>query len=653
MFTQDELEKMPEAICRRLSGANRDFLQKIGEHILKIGTISPTDMHALEQMRLFGADVAALENELAAITKKNLSEIDTIFENTARENYDFSEQFFKYKGLDFVPYDKNTALKNMVRALAKQTKDTYKNYANHTAFMVYDGANRKVMSSLSEVYSFVTDKAVLAVRTGAVDYKSAMRKTLKDLADSGIRSVYRENGRAGAVADYANGYSRRLDTAVRQNILWGVKNCNQLTADFTGEAFGADGYEIDWHGGARPSHRAMGGKQYAIGRARTVGGIYYPSFDTVAPLLEDYGCLHFKFSILLGVSAPTYSNRELKRLKAADNRKITFEGKEYTVHEATQIQRQLETKARHAKDRQIIAKAAGDETLMRAEQERINQITRKYKAFSDAAGLPVKTERMSVSKYHKVKTNAELVKNKVDNGGKSGIIKLKEPRQVTYKRFDINNQNDYDSWAEAYYTKNKPKLTKHDIAVLKEYTDGSYTAINAATRYEVGSEPYNKVCRQYAVKNLDKYKKLSDEISKAVKKFELDDDIICHRYVSNADYITGTASSVSDLEKAVGGVFTDKGFTSTCLFEHLTKKFGGKTPIHLEIRIPKGTSGAYVNDFSEKKNLEWEYLLDRGTRFKVVEGGERKTIENKWVIAERAWKDIEEIEKYMVLEVIK
>lgn len=466
MFTQDELEKMPEAICRRLSGANRDFLQKIGEHILKIGTISPTDMHALEQMRLFGADVAALENELAAITKKNLSEIDTIFENTARENYDFSEQFFKYKGLDFVPYDKNTALKNMVRALAKQTKDTYKNYANHTAFMVYDGANRKVMSSLSEVYSFVTDKAVLAVRTGAVDYKSAMRKTLKDLADSGIRSVYRENGRAGAVADYANGYSRRLDTAVRQNILWGVKNCNQLTADFTGNAFGADGYEIDWHGGARPSHQKMGGKQYAIGKARTVGGVYYPSFDTVAPLLEDYGCLHFKLSILLGVSAPTYSNRELKRLKAADNRKITFEGKEYTVHEATQIQRQLETKARHAKDRQIIAKAAGDDALMRTEQERINLITRKYKAFSDAAGLPVKTERMSVSKYHKVKTNAELAKNKVDNGGKSGIINKK-----AYTKID---NKDIPSMDGSKFTKIKSRLEANGIKIIQDKDGDAY-----------------------------------------------------------------------------------------------------------------------------------------------------------------------------------
>lgn len=44
-----------------------------------------------------------------------------------------------------------------------------------------------------------------------------------------------------------------------------------------------------------------------------------------------------------------------------------------------------------------------------------------------------------------------------------------------------------------------------------------------------------------------------------------------------------------------------------------------------------------------------EYLLDRGTRFRILEGGERKTIENKWVTAERAWKDVEIVEKYMIL----
>ena len=241
----------------------------------------------------------------------------------------------------------------------------------------------------------------------------------------------------------------------------------------------------------------------------------------------------------------------------------------------------------------------------------------------------------------------------VDNPGESDIIKSVEKEPINYKQFDINNQQSYDDWANTYYTKNKSKLTSRDYSVLKEYTDGSYEAINAANRFEVGSEPYNKVCRQYGVNNLDKYKKLSDDISKAIKKFDLDKDIICHRYVSKADYITGAMSSTEDLKNAIGKEYTEKGFTSTCLFEHLTKKFGGKTPIHLEIRIPKGTAGAYINDFSEKKNLEWEYLLDRGTRFKVLEGGERKAIENKWIAAERAWKDVEVTEKYMILEVLK
>lgn len=73
----------------------------------------------------------------------------------------------------------------------------------------------------------------------------------------------------------------------------------------------------------------------------------------------------------------------------------------------------------------------------------------------------------------------------------------------------------------------------------------------------------------------------------------------------------------------------------------------------MEVRIPKRTSGAYINDFSEKKNTEFEFLLDRDTRFKVLEGGERKIVVNRWVAAEKQWKDVEETEKYMILEVLK
>lgn len=66
----------------------------------------------------------------------------------------------------------------------------------------------------------------------------------------------------------------------------------------------------------------------------------------------------YTIRIVLAISEPTYSKKQLAALKSRDAENIEFKGKIYTRYEATQVQRQLETAARHAKDRQIIAKAA-------------------------------------------------------------------------------------------------------------------------------------------------------------------------------------------------------------------------------------------------------------------------------------------------------
>ncbi len=87
------------------------------------------------------------------------------------------------------------------------------------------------------------------------------------------------------------------------------------------------------------------------------------------------------------------------------------------------VQRKLETEIRRQKDRANIFAASGDDDGRRAAQEKINLLTKKYKDFSDAAGLPYKTERMSVAKFHRVKTAAELKRNQLTNTVDSGIIK--------------------------------------------------------------------------------------------------------------------------------------------------------------------------------------------------------------------------------------
>ncbi|MBO5408322.1 MAG: hypothetical protein J6A61_02820 [Clostridia bacterium] len=181
----------------------------------------------------------------------------------------------------------------------------------------------------------------------------------------------------------------------------------------------------------RPSHADMGGKQFAIGGARWVNGTYYPSFEEKAePLLNEFGCLHFKFSILLGSSRPAYSKEQLAQFKAEDNRKFEFEGKEYTRYEAGQLQKRIESEVRRQKDRAVIAKAAGNDMMRREAQYKLNLLTNKYTKLSKESGLPTKMERMK-----------SAVKP-LTNGNSGGIIALNRVSSPkNFKPLDVERRN--------------------------------------------------------------------------------------------------------------------------------------------------------------------------------------------------------------------
>lgn len=416
MLNEHQINMLPERICERLAGINTEYLEIIGNLIKEVGELRPTDVHRLQRMYDTGADLHRISLMLAEVSDKNVQDIYDAFDIVARDNYEYSRPFFEAQAMQFIPYEENENLQRYVKSVAKQTAGDYINLTQHTAFAVFDPGGKsiaplfaknkdKVATSLSDTYTKIMDYAVTKVQLGETDYQSAMREVQKAMVNSGIKTV-----------DYATGYKRRLDTAVRQNVLWGLKECNQNTADMIGEEFGADGYEISYHSNPRPSHADMGGRQYAKGEARTVKGVYYPSFEKEAePLLNEYGCLHFKFSILLGISRPVYSNEQLEQMKAEDKQTFEFEGKEYTRYEASQLQRKIETAVRHEKDLANMAKASGNDDLRREAQYKINLLTSKYAQLSKASGLPTKMERMQVGGFRRVKEKIPLTKEA--NGG--------------------------------------------------------------------------------------------------------------------------------------------------------------------------------------------------------------------------------------------
>lgn len=419
MLNEDTLNALPEAIYQRLNKINTEYLELIGQKVKEIGELSPGDLRKLQRIQTYDGNI---ERKLEHITEKNAAEIYEIIEAVVKDMQVSAKPVYTAKGIEYIPYAKNKELQRYAKSIAKQTVGELVNLTQHTAFCVWSQngetaptffpeENRyKIPTSLSETYSRVIDEAVTAAQSGLTDYSSAMRKTMRAISDSGIRTV-----------DYATGYSRRLDTAVRQNVLWGIKQCCVGTAEQIGEDIGADGWEISYHSNPRPSHEEMGGRQYAAGDGITVNGKYYPPFSDVEELLKDFNCLHYKFPILLGISEPAYDDDELAAMKENDRRKFEFEGKKYTGYEATQVQRKLETEIRKQKDRANLFAASGDDDGRRAAQEKINLLTKKYKQFSDAAGLPTHKERMSVAGFHRVKTHDELLRTLTERGisGKS------------------------------------------------------------------------------------------------------------------------------------------------------------------------------------------------------------------------------------------
>ena len=215
-----------------------------------------------------------------------------------------------------------------------------------------------------------------------------MRSTIRQLADSGIK-VHEEK------LAYDNGYNKRIDSAVRQDILTGIRQINIGIQEEIGQQLDANGIEISAHSPCAEDHLHIQGKQFSKKEFAKING------DLERPIGE-YNCRHFIFSVILGVNQPSYTKKQLKQMEKESNAKIEYEGKTYTKYEATQVQRKLETAIRQQKDRQIIARASGDKEEIGLAQQKISQLTTKYNDFSKKVGIDTYKNRLSVSGYKRV-----------------------------------------------------------------------------------------------------------------------------------------------------------------------------------------------------------------------------------------------------------
>lgn len=376
MLTPEQLQNLPTGITQKYTELADFIIRDICRRISESGKITDTAEYQIYRAKALGLSNKEIRNKIAEINGVSEKEVNKLFRDVAKTSDEFDRKVFKQPEDAGTPLAENKVLQQTISAQAKQTNETFENITGTMGFA--EKRNGQVVySSLTDTLRNEMDMAHLKISSGATDYITAIRAATKKLSDSGVRTIYYESGR-----------SDRVDVAVRRAVLTGTSQVVQKISEQNGEQFGADGWEISAHSGARPSHAVYQGRQY-------------PQKDyerIVKPLVEDYNCRHSAYPIILGVSEPTYTEEELKNI---DPPPITYEGKTYTAYEATQQQRKMERAMRRQKDLCIASDAAGDKDGFTTASIKLRRQNEIYKDFSEKAGLYTQYERTQVQGFNR------------------------------------------------------------------------------------------------------------------------------------------------------------------------------------------------------------------------------------------------------------
>lgn len=382
-LTPQQLQNIPENIIQLYRDLEEFIIDDIARRIAKAGQLTETAKWQLERAKDLSMD--NIEKEILKTLELANKEAEETLKQSALTSVQAENKIYEEAVKKQIKIKGNSNLEKLLEAAIKQTKGELKNISQSLGFaQIING--KIVYKDIAKFYQDSVDLALAQVNSGVLDSNSAIRQAIKKLADSGLRTV-----------DYENGWSNRVDVAVRRAVVTGSNQmCHKMT-ELTMKELECEFVETTAHAGARPDHQEWQGQVFCY-RGKSDK---YPDFVEKTRYgygdgLGGYNCRHSFYPFFPGISKRAYSEEHLNNI---DPEPFEYDGKTYTYYEALQHQRKLETNIRKKKRELITYNAAGLKDDFNNSSILLNRLKSEYKSFSNAGDLTVRNDLMQVYKY--------------------------------------------------------------------------------------------------------------------------------------------------------------------------------------------------------------------------------------------------------------
>ncbi len=335
-------ESCTDAVLAAYARLEDAILSAMVKRILRMGFVSEATKHQAEMLQEAGLLYEDILQLIAQRTDACTAQVRALFEDAGVTAVEMDNQAYRKAGIATVDIRQSDSLRKVLEAGFKKTMGVMDNLTKTTALTT----QRAFYQACNDAYMQIT--------SGAFSYQEAIRNVLKQAAKGGLSVTY------------PSGHIDKLDVAIRRAALTGVGQTAAEVSKTNAEENGCYLMEITAHSGARPEHAKWQGQLVSL-TGKDVGktidglkvwslrGIGYGSGDG----FRGWNCRHDWYPYFPGLSTPNYTKKELEQL---DEKRIEWNGKQYTEYEISQMQRARERNVRELKRQTLKMQKAAELT---------------------------------------------------------------------------------------------------------------------------------------------------------------------------------------------------------------------------------------------------------------------------------------------------
>lgn len=366
------LQSLPDTLVDMYGLVEIDILTDMARRISTYDYFIPAALHQNQKLQELGMTQEEIIKRLSALTGQTQAEIVSLLSDACAEAIEDDVDYYTRADV-YEPSKVNTeALHAQLNSGLLQTEQAFFNITRTTA------------KTASKQFERALDRAWTQINTGGMDYTTAIKNAIKDLAQAGVGSI-----------EYKSGRIDNIEVAVRRAVVTGANQTSMKIQETLADELDVELVEVTAHGGARPSHAKWQGQVFGRHGEVTIDGVTYEDLTKAtgygrADGLGGVNCRHNFHPYVPGTSR-AYSE---ELLQSYEEKKFEYNGKMYTEYEANQIQRSIEREIRKQKRTVEALEAVGEDASF--ERLALRERQKDYTDFTKQTGIRKQSARTQI-----------------------------------------------------------------------------------------------------------------------------------------------------------------------------------------------------------------------------------------------------------------